>query len=110
MTMVSRRRFLKSSALLLGLGGMTFGVPASTRDELPDGSQAKGMVTDETEEAVARGLKYLASKQDRDGSWGTGRYSGNVAITSLAAMAFMAGGNTPGRGTYGSVVTRAIEY
>src|SRR5262249_20265965 len=41
---------------------------------------------------------------------GTLQYHGNVAITSLAALAMMAGGHQPGRGTYGDVVTRALRY
>ena len=41
----------------------------------------------------------------RDGSFGTNGYSGNAALTSLAGLAFMAGGHQPDRGQYGRVVT-----
>src|SRR5437016_280643 len=108
--MYNRRQFLKGSALLLGLGGTTLGVPAPTRDELPDGAQAKGMIDDDSEKAIQRGLKYLAAQQRAEGFWGTGQYSGNVAVTSLGALAFMAGGHLPGRGLYGEQVTRALRY
>lgn len=109
--MFSRRQFLKSTALLLGLGGSTLGVPApSTREDLPDGSQAKGMVTEEADQAVQRGLKYLAAQQHGDGSWGTGQYVGNVAVTSLGAMSFLAGGHIPGRGAYGGAVSKALSF
>ncbi|HEV3256468.1 MAG TPA: prenyltransferase/squalene oxidase repeat-containing protein, partial [Gemmataceae bacterium] len=53
---------------------------------------------------------YLAHNQDEDGSFGTGQHKGNVAITSLAALAMMSGGHQPGRGVHGKVVTRALDY
>src|SRR4029077_1179227 len=37
-------------------------------------------------------------------------YNGNVAITSLAALAMMSGGHQPGRGPYGGVVEKALQY
>jgi hypothetical protein len=80
------------------------------RDSLPDGSQAKGMVTEQSQQAVERGLRYLASQQRGDGSWGTGQYVGNVAVTSLGALAFLAGGHVPGRGPFGKAVTNAVNY
>ena len=35
---------------------------------------------------------------------------GNIAVTSLAALAMMAGGHQPGRNIYGDNVTRALRY
>lgn len=60
--------------------------------------------------AVARGLSALRSQQNSDGSFGRGRYGRHVAITSLAAIAFMADGHLPGRGEHGEVVARALEF
>src|SRR5262249_18736226 len=65
---------------------------------------------EETSRAINNGLAYLAREQAPDGSWGTGQFQGNVAITSLAGLAFLAGGHQPGRGKYGKVVSRAVEY
>ncbi|MBL9140285.1 MAG: terpene cyclase/mutase family protein [Phycisphaerae bacterium] len=62
------------------------------------------------DETVNRGLQWLASTQNADGSFGRGRLSGNAGIVSLCALAFMADGNIPGRGRYGAVVERALEY
>ena len=94
--MTSRRDFLLCGA------ATCFGMAAGTRlvsadDRLPDGSASKGMITAATQKAIDRGLAYLARKQKADGSFGDGHYQGNVAVTSLAALAFMSGGHQPGR-------------
>jgi hypothetical protein len=68
------------------------------------------MITRPAQDAIDRGLAYLESQQNNDGSFGTVTHRGNVAITSLCGLAFMAGGNQPGRGRYGRVVTRALEF
>lgn len=60
--------------------------------------------------ATVRGLRYLASQQAPDGSFGGGRFGPNVAVTSLACLAFMADGHLPGRGEYGEVVSRGLEF
>ncbi|MHC5539696.1 prenyltransferase/squalene oxidase repeat-containing protein, partial [Singulisphaera rosea] len=40
----------------------------------------------------------------------SGVYRGNIAITSLAGLAFMASGSSPGRGPYGPQVDKALLY
>lgn len=67
-------------------------------------------ITPEVDDAVREGLVFLASEQNDDGSFGSGRYARNVAITALAGLAFLADGNVPGRGEYGSNVERGLEY
>ena len=64
--------------------------------------------TPATEEAVQRGLRYLAGTQNDDGSFGKGQYERHAGITSLCALAFMADGHVPGRGVYGDNVRRAF--
>src|SRR5947209_12377145 len=121
--MLSRRRFLQTgSAALLTLAGLRAltqpGSPAvagargsDIRDKLPDGSAAKDMITPACQQAIDAGLAFLAQNQHHDkhndGSFGTGGYEGNVAITSLGALAMMSGGQQPGRGKYGQVVKDA---
>jgi hypothetical protein len=63
-----------------------------------------------TKSAIDDGLAYLAKSQHVNGSFGTGAQHGSIAVTSLAGLAFMAGGHQPGRGKYGKEVTRAVEY
>lgn len=68
-------------------------------------------LTPRIHQAVAKGLKYLASQQNADGSFGQhSRYGKNVGITSLAALAFMADGHLPGRGEYGTNVQQALDF
>ncbi len=107
--MLSRRRFLTQSLALLGAAGTALAVPNETRDALPDGSASKGMINGGAEQAIDKGLAFLKSVQS-GGAFGTGSYRGNVAITSLAGLAFMSGGHQPGRGPYGKAVTDAVKY
>ena len=59
---------------------------------------------------IQESLRWLAQQQAADGSFGTGAYTGNVAVTSLAGLAFMSAGNQPGRGAFGANVTAAVRY
>jgi len=67
-------------------------------------------ITPALDRAVERGMAYLAQRQNSDGSFGSGRYGRNVAITALACLAFMADGNLPGRGRYGQVVQDGLGF
>jgi hypothetical protein len=78
------------------------------RGDVPEGTAE--MLTEETDRAIQSGLAWLARNQNADGSFGTGTYRGNIAVTSLAALAFMASGSSPGRGPYGAPIDKALEY
>jgi hypothetical protein len=107
--MFSRRQFLGFGCG--ALAGMTsVRGRGDDQDHLPDGSLARGMITQAAQDAVARGLDYLAGTQHRNGSFGTNHHPDNVAITSLAALAFMAGGHQPGRGRFGRVVLNCLDF
>ena len=67
--------------------------------DVPEG--AAEMVTEQTDRAIKTGLAWLSRNQNADGSYGNGTYRGNIAVTSLAGLAFMASGSSPGRGPYG---------
>jgi hypothetical protein len=71
---------------------------------------APEMLTRAAQQAIDKGLAWLAQRQNDDGGFGVGPYRGNVGICGLAAMAFMAAGSTPGRGPYGRQINRAIDY
>lgn len=86
---------------------------------------ARGLVTPAAREAIDRGLSFLASQQHTDGSWKSnagkkinegyrifegGRDVPHVGVTSLAVLAYLAGGHVPGRGPYGEVVERAVRF
>src|ERR1700750_2157686 len=67
-------------------------------------------MTPETQQAIDRGLTFLASQQNEDGAFGANGYSKNVAVCGLSGMAFMSAGSTPGRGPYGEQVNRCIDF
>jgi len=79
------------------------------------------------DEAIDRGLKFLAREQNRDGSWPSGgfnrapgfgipqpiprgRAEGDVAVTALAVMSFLSAGHVPGEGPYAETVANGIQF
>lgn len=66
--------------------------------------------TPESEGAVERGLAYLASHQLADGHWASGGYRGDVGITGLCLLAFLASGHQPGRGKYGLILNQSVDF
>ena len=73
--------------------------------------------TQGTEDAVAAGLKWLATNQRKDGSWSlVGPYSdGGVnenkpAASAMALLAFMGAGHTHQSGEYKEVVRKGITF
>jgi hypothetical protein len=82
--------------------------PATAEAEAPE-------LTEEAERAIERGLKFLISNQNKDGSWSSkdpeDRGAGYaIAGTSLGLMAFMVEGHFPGFGKYGKALERAKDY
>jgi hypothetical protein len=59
--------------------------------------------------AVDRGLAWLATQQQPDGSFPTISV-GQPGVTSLCALAFMAHGHNPGEGRYGERLERATKF
>ncbi len=105
---IARRGFL---AQLAG-AGMSLSYSASRLLAEPKDPEksAVELITPAAARAIERGLNSLSTRQDEDGSFRSGGYSRNVAICALAGMAFMSGGNTPGRGPYGRNVDRCIDF
>ena len=71
-----------------------------------------------TEAAVARGLRWLASVQNRDGSWSLLRYEysrrsnnkGDARGTSLALLPFLGAGQTHEFGKYKETVAKGLAW
>ncbi len=63
---------------------------------------------------VDRGLEYLAAQQNEDRSFsiepGEDAKRAPLAVTAIAALSFMAGGSTMGRGPYHEQVRTSIEF
>jgi hypothetical protein len=84
------------------------GFGEARRGDVPEGTTE--MMTSETDKAIKDGLAWLGRNQSADGSFGVGTYRGNIAVTSLCGLAFMASGSSPGRGPYGSQIDKALVY
>ena len=81
------------------------------------------VVTPAQKQAVDAGLAWLAEHQNANGSWtadigfkvhndyrATTDDGSHAGVTALAGMAFLAGGHLPGRGEYGEVVERSLDF
>ncbi|MEA2067960.1 MAG: prenyltransferase/squalene oxidase repeat-containing protein, partial [Verrucomicrobiota bacterium] len=70
----------------------------------------------QAEKAVLKGLDWLRSVQDENGSWGVGKSKSMTArqerarLTGLALLSYLAHGETPQSAKYGETVQRAIQY
>ncbi len=90
---------------------MTTAFNASTRSLLAADPAPRELVTPQTQQAIERGLAWLAKRQHADGAFGSGAGFGrNVAVTALSGIALLASGSTPGRGPHGEHVNRAIDF
>lgn len=107
----SRRSLLKGLASLTALAAANSILGRSlVAQTIPDEPSSADIIRPATQAAIDRGLAYLAARQQDDGSFGTNGYSRNTAVVALSGMAFLAGGNTPGRGEYGLEATRAVDF
>ncbi|MCA1686896.1 MAG: prenyltransferase, partial [Planctomycetia bacterium] len=96
----------RSFAQGAGAGKGEGGFGDARAGDVPEG--AAELITPQTDRAIRDGLAWLSKQQNADGSFGSGTYRGNIAVTSLAGLAFMAAGSSPGRGPYGSQIDRAL--
>jgi len=105
---LSRRTFLIRTA---AASAAALAAPRwlSAADDDPEKSGAT-LVTSRCHQSIETGLAFLASRQQPDGAFGSGGYSRNVAVAGLAGLAFISGGSTPGRGTYGREVSRTVRF
>ena len=98
---------MKRLLAIAALAGAAITLPLRGQDGVyPPG------VTKEIQDAIDRGLEWLARNQGNDGCWrnsgGYGSYP--AAMTGLAGMALIAGGHTPTRGRYYDAVRRAVTF
>lgn len=79
------------------------------------------LYSEQIDRAVQNGLRWLANHQNEDGSWTNkigyklnetvrGKRKHNVGVTAIAGLSFISAGNFPGRGKYGEVVRKALQY
>ena len=92
--------------MILTTAAMLLSVPVLARadTESPALAKYRGRVG----LAVKKALAFMATRQKPDGSFDDrGRMNATVA---LPGMAFLSVGHTPGRGPYGDVVNRCIDF
>ena len=99
-----RARATGSALVALGVALAVTAVPSAPTqaEEGSDVLERPPHVTPRTEQAIERGVAFLAKQQRRDGSFSEGGAMGSypTAMTSLAGMAFLGHGDAPRRGRY----------
>src|SRR5262245_66459364 len=100
MSRTSRRNFLRLAAAGAGAGALGFAGHAQDPLTPPGTETGAEFINNETQAAIDRGLGTL-SRLQFDGAFAERNSGASVGITSLAALALMAGGHQPGRGRYG---------
>ncbi len=76
-------------------------------EDLTAGLSAKRL--SEIEDAVDRGLRWMASQQNADGSFSDNTRPASHP-TAYALMALLSRGHQPGRGQYGRVMSKTIDF
>lgn len=116
----ARRRPLVGWAAVACLG---LSAPVFAQEDFRTIGGGNREVTPEVLQATERGLAYLARTQHAEGYWladvgfkvnahydVTKADTAHIGISALAVMAFLACGELPGRGRYGDVVQRGLDY
>jgi len=96
---MKKRMLLTAAAMLLLVSG-----PGRADTE----SAALAKYRSSVDQAVKRALAFMATRQKPDGSFDD-RWRTN-AVPALAGMAYLSAGHTPGRGPYGEVINRSIDF
>lgn len=115
--MRSMKYVLLAAAIAVSMVASPAGAPAQDR---PQGI-AGDLVTRDVKQAIGRGLDWLASRQNSNGSWNCkigyklfedyhGEDGQDVGVTALCGMAYMGAGHIPNRGKHGRVVARALDF
>lgn len=84
--------------------------PAADLTIVDDQDTPEVTLTPELLVACERGLSFLLTQQNVDGSFGLGRYGRNVGIASLCGLAFLGDGHLPSQDRYGFAVSKTLEY
>jgi hypothetical protein len=86
-------------------------IPSSMSSRVGGAARTSAMTrnggTKESEEAVVRGLRWLAKNQAPDGSWGA---ANKGAMTGFGLLSFLGHGETPASTEFGPTVRKAVEW
>ncbi len=108
-------------AILIAAGALAvLAAPSGAQQDKP-ADITRGEFTPSAREAVDRGLAWLASRQNPNGSWTNkvgyklyeeyfGEDNESVDVTAISCMALVSAGNVPGRGKYGKNVALGVQW
>ena len=90
-------------------------IPATMRERCSKEDRLQRLANnggnEECEEAVMKALRWIKSKQNPDGSWGSAKETGlPVAMTGFSVLAYLGHCETPNSEEFGDSVTRGILY
>ncbi len=110
---MNRRNFLVGASCT-ATSLFSFAPLRAERGRDPSEKPPSELITSETQDAIEKGLVFLARHQQlsgrEKGAFGRGGYAGGVAVCGLGGLAFMCGGSPPGQGPYGKHVDRCVDY
>jgi len=107
----TRRQFLSRTSIASAASVAAMYPRLGFAADPPDPEEsAVDLMTPATDRAIEEGLESLAVRQRENGDFGSGVYSRNAAVVSLAGLAFMGSGSSPGRGPYGKQVNRCLKH
>jgi hypothetical protein len=116
-----RNAFLVVTGLLTAFAASS-AAPSYASEAPQDRPSGKGAdFTPQAREAVDRGLAWLASRQNQNGSWTNrvgyklyedyfGEEHDSIDVTAISCMALVSAGNVPGRGKYGKNVALGLQW
>lgn len=100
------RALLLATMLIVGLESRSDSGDAPP----PDTFAGEDLINPATQQLIDRGLEYLERRQRPDGSFGSGQWAGNIAVTSLAGLAFLSSGSTPTEGPHAEQLAMVVDY
>jgi len=101
---------LISATILLAAAAIGYGAADTPLPRLA-GTGQEVVTIDEKTEAVIRGaLRYLASRQNANGSWHADGERQELAMTGYVLMAFLAAGQLPDEGEFGRHVASGVQF
>jgi len=109
-----KRVWISSLVILL-----SFVISHSSFAQAPERTKAGGagtgqervVVDDKTEQVIRGALKYLASRQNSNGSWtASDGERQEVAMTGYVLITFLSCGHLPDEGEHGKTVTAGVNY
>ena len=106
-------KVMASAAKNVGRGPAT-GIPSTMGSRMGGTARTMAMQMNggkkESEEAVMRGLRWLAKNQNADGSWAKGSKQYIAAMTGFGILSFLGHGETQVSAEFGPTVQKAMDW